>query len=80
MLSQTKNLPSLASLVATGSRTPRSLEVMGFLEVVSGQLCLIAADEFVPQLELKYVSSYQCHLQVKKVFFLSVQNYCRVLL
>lgn len=53
---------------------------MGFLEVVSGLLCLIATDEFVPQLELKYVSSYQCHLQLKKVFFLSVQNYCRVLL
>lgn len=43
---------------------------MGFLEVVSGLLCLIVADEFVPQLELMYLSSYRCHQQLKEVFLI----------
>lgn len=52
---------------------------MGFLEVVSGLFCLIAADEFISQLEIMPLSNYLCDLQLQEGFSLSVQSYHEVL-
>lgn len=52
---------------------------MDFLEIVSGLFFLIAADEFISQLEIMPLSDYLCHLQLQEGFFLSVQSYYEVL-